>query len=775
MGGGVRFVIVKKKLLLLLTIYLVAWGIGATEIDSEAEDRHLQLEELVVRPKKEKYSKKNNPAVEFVEKVMARRHMTDPRLNNEYYNHGVYERINIGVINFPIDSGGVLGFLKEYVDTTELSGRPVLNLTVKEKLSDVHYRRDPRARREVVRLRQSHGLDDKLADIPSMTTIFEDVMSPVDLYDANDITLLRQKFVSPLGRLATDFYKFYLTDTIADAERGDSLIVLSFAPHNATMPSFNGRLYVVKGDTAMFIRRAEMRLPKDANVNFINNMYLLQEYDRGEDGSRLKTRDEVIIEARYVGVDAYATRLTVNNSHNYTPPRDMTIFDSKTELIERNDLSGSIVSYRPADTPRGVGRTGSMMERLRANKVYYWGEKVLGTLISDWVRPGGENSPVALGPIFSALNYNGLEGWRVRVGMMTTGKMSPHWFLRAHGAYGFKDQRWKYGGSVEYSFNRKKHHPGEFPIRSLRLSHDYDVDRLGRPYGSRGTLFNSLSRGNNDMMTYNRMTRLAFNYETERHFTFTLALQHSRQEATLYVEFVDGGGRRFSHFQQSAVVGEIRWAPGEKYYQSINGRKALSTSNPILRLTHTYAPAGILGTRWGENKTEFSIDKRWYFSSWGHLDTRVGAGHVWGRSVFPSLLTPNANLSYFFQSKAFSLLNSLEFINDTYAELHLNYNMNGALLNYIPLIKKLKLRELIGFHAIWGRLSDRNNPAKNGDLLRFPAAAGTKPMGSMPYMELNVGVGNIMRIFSVMYVHRLTHRGPGLPKNGVRVAFHFSF
>lgn len=771
-----RYCNVKNRLLLfVLTYFFIAWGAVASITENDMDDRHLELQELVVRPTKEKYSKKNNPAVEFVEKVMARRHMTDPRLNNEFYNHGTYERINLGIINFPIDSTGPMSFLKEYVDTTELSERPVLNLTVKEKVSDIHYRRSPQTRRELVRLRTSHGLDEKLADMASVATIFEDVLRPVDLYDANDITLLRQKFVSPLGRLATDFYKFYLSDTIADAERGDSLIVLSFVPHNASMAGFNGRIYVVKDDTTMFIRRAEMRLPKDANVNFINNMYLLQEYDRGVDGSRLKTRDEVIIEARYVGVDAYATRLTVNNSHSYLPPSDMSIFDGKSEVIERNDLTGSIASYRPLDTPDGVTRMSSMMDNLRDRKLYYWGEKVLGTLISDWVRPGGDSGPVAIGPIFSTLNYNGLEGWRVRLGAMTTASMSPHWFLRAHGAYGFKDRRWKYGGSVEYSFNAKKYHPGEFPVRSLRLSHSYDVDRLGQPYGASGTLFNSVSRGNNDMMTYNRMTQLAFNYETDQHFTFTLGVQHSRQEATPYVEFIDGNGRSFANFSQTAVVGEIRWAPGEKFYQSVNGRKNLITEKPVLRLTHTYAPGSVFGTRWGMNRTEFRIDKRWYFSSWGHMDTRLGAGHVWDRTVFPSLCTPNTNLSYFFQSNAFSLLNSLEFINDTYVELHMNYNMNGALLNYIPLVKKLKLRELVGFHAIWGSLSSRNNPADNPDLLRFPKAAGTTSMGSMPYMEFNVGLGNIMRIFSVMYVHRLTHRTPSVSKNGVRLAFHFSF
>lgn len=745
----------------------------ASEIASE--DRHLELNELVVRPKKEKYSKKDNPAVEFVRRVMERRNLTDPRLNNDFYNHGVYERINLGVIDFPIDSAGALGFLKEYVDTTALSERPVLNLSVKEKVSDVHWRRDPLTRREVIRLRNRHGIDDLLGDAASIQTIFEDVMSPVDLYDADDITLLRQKFVSPLGRLATDFYKFYLSDTIADEAHGDSLIVLSFVPHNPTMPSFNGRIYVVKGDSTMFIRKAEMRLPKDANVNFISDMYLLQEYDRGPDGSRLKLRDEVIVEASYVGIDAYATRLTVNNSHSYSPPRDMSVFASKSEVIERNDLGEGIAAYRPADTPSGAGRMQSMLARLRDNKVYYWGEKVLGTLISDWVRPGGEKAPVAIGPIFSSLNYNGLEGWRVRLGAMTTAKFSPHWFLNGYGAYGFRDRRWKYGASLEYSFNAKKQHPGEFPIRSVRLSHSYDTDRLGQAYANTGTLFNSLARGNNDLMTYNRLTSLAFNYETERHLTFTVGLTHSRQEATPYVNFTDGHGHSYSHFQQTAAVFEFRWAPGEKYYQSINGRKALNTSNPILRLTHTWAPRGVFGTRWGVNKTEFMIDKRWYLSAWGHLDSRLGAGHVWERTVFPSLLMPNANLSYFFKSKSFSLMNAMEFVNDSYVELHLNYNANGALLNYIPLIKKLKLRELVGFHAVWGTLSRRNNPDHNPDLLRFPEAAGTKPMGNMPYMEFNVGLGNILRIFSVEYVHRLTHRGPGLPKNGVRIAFNFSF
>lgn len=701
--------------------------------------------------------------------------MTDPQLNNEFYNHDLYERMNIGIINFPIDSTGALGFLRQYVDSTELTGRPVLNLTVKEKLCDVHYRRDPRLRREVVRLRNRHGLDDMLGDAASIQTVFEELLRPVDLYEGDNITLLRQKFVSPLGRLAPDFYRFYLSDTIADRERGDSLIVLSFMPGNPVTPGFNGRIYVVKGDSTMFIRRAEMRLPKDANVNFISDMFLLQEYDPGSDGSRLKTRDEIILEASYAGVDAYATRLSILSNHNYRQPDDSSIFASQREIIERCDLDLDDIEARRGEIPSGAANMADMMSRLRSKKGYYWCEKVLSTLIADYIRPGGDKAKFAIGPIFSTLSRNDLEGWRLRLGAMTTANLSSRWFASAYGAYGFRDHKAKYGASVEYSFINKQFHPGEFPIRSLKLSHSYDTDRIGQAYAVQGTIFNAVTRSKNDLMTYRRLTSLGFNYETERHLNFSVGLTHTRREATPFVQFIDGHGQRFGHFDQTAAVFEFTWAPGEKYYQSIHGRKRIPTTNPVMRLTHTWAPAGVFGTRWGVNKTEMMVDKRWYFSAWGHMDVRLGGGHIWNRTVFPSLLVPNVNLSYFIDSKAFALMNDMEFVNDSYVELHMTYNANGALLNYIPLINKLKLREIIGFHAIWGHLSRKNDPASNPDLLLFPASAGTKQIGRVPYMEFNVGLSNILRIFSIQYVHRLTHRGPGLPKNGVRIGFHFSF
>jgi len=72
------------------------------------------------------------------------------------------------------------------------------------------------------------------------------------------------------------------------------------------------------------------------------------------------------------------------------------------------------------------------------------------------------------------------------------------------------------------------------------------------------------------------------------------------------------------------------------------------------------------------NKTELSIEKRFWFSTWGYVDAQVAGGHVWGRSVFPSLLIPNANLSYIIQPNTYSLLSAMEFINDSYASIGVN-------------------------------------------------------------------------------------------------------
>lgn len=197
---------------------------------------------------------------------------------------------------------------------------------------------------------------------------------------------------------------------------------------------------------------------------------------------------------------------------------------------------------------------------------------------------------------------------------------------------------------------------------------------------------------------------------------------------------------------------------------------------PVFMLTHEIGPKGLFGGNFTINKTELSVSKRFWFSAFGYTDILLKAGKIWSQVQFPSLLWQNANLSYTIQPESYSLLNPMEFAMDQYASIDFTYWINGAILNRIPLIKKLKLREVITFKGFVGSLSNKNNPDYNDNLFRFPADANTKPMGKTPYMELSAGLDNIFTILRVDYVWRLTYRdNPAADKSGVRISLHFQF
>lgn len=315
----------------------------------------------------------------------------------------------------------------------------------------------------------------------------------------------------------------------------------------------------------------------------------------------------------------------------------------------------------------------------------------------------------------------------------------------------------------------------EFPIRSVKVSHNYDVDKLGQSYSASDAFFTSLSFTNNKLLTYRRMTAVDFNWETYSRWAFNLQISHQRQMESRYVRFVDGHGRNFNSLQLGLAKFEVRWAPEEKFYQSSKSRRSISFYGPVIRLTQTVGPKGLFGARHWTNKTEAGIEQRFWLSAWGYIDATLTGGHVWSKSDFFSLSSPEANISFFFNKKNFMLMKPLEFINDTYATFHLEYQARGALFNYIPLLKRLKLREVLGFHSIWGHLSKKNDPLHNDNLLRFPDTAAPVKMTGMPYMELNVGIENILTFLRVDYVRRLTYLGPGVQKNGVRVSLHITF
>ncbi|MCM1356362.1 MAG: DUF5686 and carboxypeptidase regulatory-like domain-containing protein [Staphylococcus sp.] len=742
------------------------------------------LGEVIARPKREHYSKKNNPAVEFMERIRHTQDLNDPR-RHDNYNYSKYERINLAINDYQFNDSAKRGidktfsFLKEYVDTSEMSGKPILNIALREKLSAVHYRKDPRSEKEYVEGIRSSGLDDML-DKQSMQMFYEDVLREVDVYN-NDITLLQTRFVSPLSRIAPDFYKFYLTDTVyVDTTR---CVELTFVPRNASTMGFTGRFYVPLGDTTMFIKRITMRVPHDINLNFIEGLLISQDYVKAPDGSRLKVSDDMMLEARLMpgtpGI--YGHRHTVYDSHNFNPAPDQSIFKKGAQQILATGAEYRGQKFWDSNRKVGIGHGANsiedMMARLRSVPVFYWGEKVVKAFISGYVGTG-DPSYFDIGPMTSLMSYNSVEGLRMRLGGMTTANLSKRWFGRGYIARGFKDHKWKYSAEAEYSFNDKTYHSREFPVHSIRVTQLYDLDRLEQSsmLHNEDNMFLSFRRMPDLQETYHRVSKIEYILETDRHFSLEARLQQERQYATRYMTFTNGYGENFKHYTLNSLRLVLRYAPGEKFYQMKTGRLPINLDAPVFTLSHTYAPKGLFGNPFALNVTEASFSKRFWLSAFGYVDFSVKGGHVWSRSPYPNLLSPGANLSYMLQPDLFSCLNPMEFINDSYAQWDITYWANGAILNYIPLLKKLKLREAVTFKGVWGHLSDRNKPELNPQLYTFPTITHTQTMTNTPYMEISVGLDNIFRILRLDYTWRLTYRdNPDACLSGLRFTFHFSF
>ena len=756
---------------------------GQAVLVVDMQPASVELSELEVNQGKERYSKKNNPAVELVERL--RRHMrdTDP-LQADYYDFEKYQRILYGFndIDEMADRYKLsrrFAFLHEYADTSLVTGKRVLPVSVREQVSHEYYQNNSRKRKEVVTALRSGGIDESM-DQNGMKQYLEDMFREVDIFQ-NDIALLDNRFVSPLSVIGPDFYRYYLTDTVLMA--GCRCVELSFVPRTPEAFGFTGRLYVALDDSACFVTKVLLNVPHKINLNYVQRLSIEQDFERSDRGLRLKTRDEVEAEFRLISAapGLFARRETRYRGHRFEPPADMGVFELKGETTVAADAEYMPDEFWTGTRPHAVrsdaNSVARMLARLRESKGFYWLEKVIVAFLRGYV-PTGNPSRFDVGPINTVISGNPLEGVRLRLGGVTTVELNRHWFARAYAAYGFRDRRWKYMGQLEYSFTEKKNLDQEFPIHSLRLMHRYDVDHLGLhfTYTNPDNMFLVLKRQRDDKTAYLRRTELEWKREWPNHFSLALTAEHLVHESSRFIAFELPDGTELRRYSQAGFRATIRFAPGEKFYQARSYRIPINMDAPIVTISHTWHPKGWMGSRYELNKTELGVQKRFWFSAFGYTDVIIKGAKVWGKAAYPDLLLPNANLSYSIQPESYALMDAMEFVNDQYVSWDVTYWANGALLNRVPLVKYLKLREVFTFRGIWGSLSARNNPAKAGDVFQFPGTALCQPMGSKPYMEIGVGLDNILTIIRLDYVWRLTYRGtPGVDRSGLRVALHLTF
>lgn len=805
-----------------LTFSMVGYSTQVLKVSSSTRKLNVEmkpdlvLDEVVVKPKREKYSRKNNPAVEMMKKVIAAKRVNDLSVN-DFYHYNKYQKITFSLNNITTDSLRESNLFKKYpffrdqVEVCEVTGKNILPISVDETVSEKVYRKEPHSEKTIIKGMNSSGVNELFNTGDMLTTVLKDVFQDINIYE-DRFRFLQYPFDSPISNAGIGFYRYYIMDTLTVDQK--QFFHLTFVPNNSQDFGFTGHLYI-RADSTYRVQKCILNLPKKSDINFVDNMIIEQEFGELPSGEWVLLVDDMTCELSYLKklLGSFQVRRTTRYSDFSFDEVPERIFKRKgDEIKDVNAMmrdEGFWEEYRPTQLTKSEKKMDSFVDDLSKIKGFKYIMFIAKAFIENYVETGtkGRPSKVDIGPINTMISSNYIDGLRLRASAQTTANLNPHLFLRGYYAYGFKDEKSKYKAEVEYAFNKKEYLPREYPINSLTLSYSYDnmlpTDKFMGT--DKDNVFTSFKVTEVDQYNYERTASVKYELERETGLKTTFVLKHSNFEpcGKLFYRTMNGeqqlqqaissgklSGKewvRSSYNVHDFSVAEatlaLRYAPGETFINTKQRRLPINLDAPVFTLQHTFGLKGILGSDYTYNMSEISFYKRWWLSSWGNIDTSVKAGAQWNKVPFPLLIMPAANLSYIIQDNTFSLINNMEFLNDRYASLDVSWNLQGKIFNRIPLLKKLKWREFIGVKCLWGTLTSKNNPLlpqnqNDTELMLFPGhydAAGNYHTSSYvmdkkkPYVEVSAGIHNIFKLLHVEYVRRLNYNElPTASKWGIR-------
>lgn len=763
-----------------------------------------QLNEVVVKSKRGRYSRKNNPAVELMKRVIAAKKRTDLQ-NHDYLQYTKYQKLTCAINDITkadMDSGFISKhrWLIDQVETSPYNGKLILPISVDETVTQHIYRKNPKSEKNIIQGQNSTGVNQLIQTGDILTVAMKDVFTDIDIYN-DQIRLLQHPFTSPIGKDAIAFYRFYIEDTVYVDH--DLCYHLQFIPNNQQDFGFRGELYIL-ADSTLHVKRCNLTIPKRSDVNFVENLQVRQEFRKLPNGEWALSVDDMIVEMKVSNLLAKVMVARTTRLDDYAfDELPKQLFKGKTkERREANALMRDEAfwnKYRSVELTKSESSMEAFIHRMEQVKGFKYIIFAAKALIENFVETGDQNRPskVDIGPVNTFITKNFIDGFRTRVSAQTTANLNKHWFFSGYVARGWRSKKNYYKGEVTYSFNKKEYLPREFPKRTLTFTSTYDVTSPSDKFvhTDKDNVFTAFKWATVDkMMFYNRQ-QLLFEYEYEWGFKTMLGLKTEENEAAGRLFFNNLSSGVDFVFPDNVAAGdllhngkmrttelrlELTLAPGRTYINTKQRRTPINLDAPVFKVGHTIGLNKFLGGDYKYNYTEASIYKRFWMKSWGKIDTHVKAGAQWNRVPYPLLIMPAANLSYIVEDETFNLINNMEFLNDRFASLDVSWDMNGKLFNRIPLLKKLKWREYFGVKCLWGKLTDKNNPtlpqnAGNATLMQFPEGCYVMDP-KRPYVELIAGIHNIFRILHVEYVHRCNYNDlPTSNRNGVRFMMRMTF
>ncbi|WP_428329648.1 DUF5686 family protein [Mucilaginibacter sp.] len=743
-----------------------------------AEDDHLLKEVVISSGKKVKYRNKDNPAVELIRKVIAHKKLN--RLENyNYAEYHQYEKMAfyLSDLSEKFKSKGIFKnyqFLFREQDSTEIGGKTLLPVYMEEKLSDNYFRKDPFAKKQIIQANKQVKYDEGFIDNEGLKSYFNRMYQDINIYD-NNISLLGNQLLSPIADAAPSFYMFFITDTIKDVS--PQLIELSFTPRNKTDLLFSGRIYITM-DGNFAVEKSVLSVNKNINLNFVRQMQAILSFDKDTLGKYHLSESDLKMDFglnKKKGGGIFGERVVMVNNFIVNTPRPPQTYSGPAESVAPDAEKKGADFWRQnrLDTlKKSEENIYSNIDSLQTIPSFKRTMRIATLILAGYYDVG----KFEIGPTNSFYNFNPVEGFRLRLGGRTTPLLSKRYYFETYGAYGFKDDKWKYFLSGTYSLNNKSIY--SFPQEYLRASFQHDTKIPGQElqFVEEDNFFLSFKRGQNTTLLYNDIARFNYVHEYLNHFSYKFQFQVWNQHpgGTLYFQNeINGVPNNLTGLRTTELSAEFRYAPEEKFYQGKLYRTPIPDKYPIFTLRYQQGIKGAFNGEYNYENITGNITKRFYLSQLGFADVSTEGGYIFGKVPFPLLDIHHANQSYALQLQSYNLMNFLEFVSDHYAAINIDQNFNGFIFNKVPVLKKLKWREVISFKALWGGIRSENNPANDPALYQFPkngqGVATTYSLNNGAYTEGSIGIANIFKLLRLDYVERFNYLDhPYAPRHGIR-------
>ncbi len=726
------------------------------EINFYLEADAYMLEEVVILPTE-------NPAHPILRNIIKNKDKHNPN-RFESYSYEIYNKIEIGTdnINERIKNSRFLRdfqFVFDYTDTSAITGKPFLPFFISENISDFYYQKSPSFEREIINASRISGYDNE-----SLSQLAGQMYQRINIYD-NFITIFEPGFVSPISDHGLFYYRYYLIDSTYIDNKWCYRI--SYVPRREQDRTFRGSFWV--HDTTFAIESIQMRTAQNVNYNFIDDFVAEFKYHKINDSVWFIKEENLFfdlnINPRLHGLFANKTTIYNNIRLNIDIPPEVRKHRDKIVLTDNIYIKEEEFweEKRPVPLAEHEQNIYNMVDSIQSVPIFRIYEKLAAMFIMFHYEVGY----FEIGPYYQLYSFNEIEGNRLRFGGRTSNEFSTNLMIGGYGAYGLKDEKFKYGGKVLYLFNNN-------PRSAISIDGKYDLEQLGKSQFALqdDNIFKSLlSRTPNNSLTMIKELNLTGEKEWFQGFTNTLTLSHRRIEEGMFIPFQyenNGEIETINEVVTTEANLQIRIARDEKFLRGEFERKSLGTIRPALNINLTKGFSNILGSEYDYFKLGFNLSQKVYTSPVGYFRYIIDAGMIWGDLPFPLLQLHEGNETYIFDRHAFNMMNYFEFASDRYLSIYVDHHLNGLIFNRIPLIRKLKLREVVSAKALVGSLRDTHE-----NVMRFPAGlSGLKH----PYYEVSAGIENIFKLFRVDAVWRLNYLDrENVDKMGWRITMQFTF